>query len=301
MTTTLQDLVTRWTKHDTTTLPRRALLDDLKLLPEVFQPRFEAHTDGLPNPRDRKAGIVYRDHVVRLATHLKEPGKELDPITVLRVGRSTYLTDGHHRLAAYRSAGRQEIPIVWFTDDPAQAVIAAGAVNFKDVAQSDSATKTQRAWDMVRGDYAWSRSQIMAATTVSQKTVNNMRVAKKKHEGSGESPPVHWRDARVILWPPKEESDPNEDRELPKHVEQTVSEWTNRLKKTFPVLNNSGKAQMLALALARFSPRRAEDIAMVLVDELNLYERVATAYEQAQEEWNRAYEPDTDGPVEGEF
>jgi len=276
------------------------LLDDLKLLPEVFQPRYQAHTDSPPNRRDRKNGIVFRNHVTELSVHLKrDPKNELDPITVLKVGRLKYLTDGHHRLAAYRLAARQEIPVSWFPGTPSQAVIEAGRVNFKIVAQSDQATKTQRAWDMVLDDYGWSRSQIVTATTVAEKTVSIMRAAKKKLIERGEAIPESWPAARAKLRPERDD-DEDEISGLPKHVENEVADWTKRLKKNFPPLNNFGKAQMLALALILFSPKRAEDIAMQMVYELGLYEQIAMAQQQVEEDREDSLKTETYQLKEGE-
>ncbi|SAL24254.1 ParB-like nuclease domain protein [Caballeronia terrestris] len=301
MATTLKELETKWSKHDTEELPRRLPLDKLKLLPEVFQPRFEAHTDTPPSKRDRKDGIVHKHHVTELSVFLKRDLKnELDPITVLKVGRMYYLMDGHHRLAAYRLVGRQEIPVTWFPEGPALAVIEAGRINFKIVAQSDTATKTQRAWDMVIDDYGWSRSQIVTATTVVEKTVNTMRVAKRKLEELGEPLPKSWPAARMILRPERD-SDTDEHSGLPKHVEKDVAEWTRRLKDQIPVLNNSGKADMLALALMRFSPKRCRDVALRLVWELDLYEHIEMEHKQLKEESKHAYEMDEDEAAQGDF
>lgn len=294
MATTLKDLEAKWSQHDTSKLPRRLPLDDLKLLPEVFQPRFQAHTDSPPNRRDRKNGIVYRNHVTELSVHLKRNLRnELDPITVLKVARSYYLTDGHHRLAAYRLAGRQEIPVVWFPEGPARAVIEAGRVNFKAIAQSDTATKTQRAWDMVIDDYKWSKSQIVMATTVADKTIANMRVVKSKLEKMGEDIPESWPAARMKVRPERD-TDDDEISGLPRHVENIVAEWTKRLKDNLPPLDTSGKADMLAFALLRFSPKRCKDIAIRLVDELGMYEQIEMARKQLQEDLEHAYDRDDD-------
>jgi hypothetical protein len=298
MATTLQDLERRWKKHDTTKLATRLPVNDVKPLPEVFQPRFEADPDEPLTTRDRKAGIVIKSHVATLATHLKDVRKELDPILVLKIGKANLLIDGHHRLAAYRLKGRQEIPVVWFPEGPAQAVIAAGAINFKDVAQSGQITKTQRAWDMVRGDYPWTRPQIMAATTVSEATVASMKRVKKKFADKQEQPPIQWREAYRASKPKSDEEGTGKG---PSKHEQTIAKWVKTLKDEFPKLATLGQAHMFALALMEFSPRRSADIAVILVREMGLYDRIETTHEQLLEDLEHAYDLDMEGPVEKEF
>ncbi len=85
----------------------RLSLRSIEVLPSVYQARAEG--------RETKRGLVDKGHVAKLAAFLKEPRKDLDPITILRVGKRNIVVDGHHRLEAYRSQKRKDIPVRWFT------------------------------------------------------------------------------------------------------------------------------------------------------------------------------------------
>jgi hypothetical protein len=252
-------------------------LDALEVLPEIFQPRkIEDEDVKGPSRRARAKGVVFADHVAKLAALVSNPAKELDPILVLRVGARNIVVDGHHRTEAYTLKGRSDIPVRWFQDSPKAAYIEAGRQNFKDTAQSSAATKSQLAWVMVcDNEMEWSRPQIMATTTVSEGTVASMRRARVEYKRRGEDPPELWSEARKRLL-----KDLKEDGERPQRVDQNVTEWTQRLRATFPKLDSLGKAHMFAESVAKFSPKRASDIALWLVDELGLHEVVAAQYEQ---------------------
>lgn len=272
---------------DLSTLPERMPLEALKLQPEIFQPRKVEEQDGKrPSNRARASGVVFAEHVTKLAAHLSTPDKELDPVLVLRVGDRNIVVDGHHRMAAYALKGREAVPVRWFRDSPRAAYIEAGRQNFKDTAQSSTATKSQLAWVMVCDrEMEWTRPQIMAATTVSEGTVASMRRFLAEYKRRGENPPEAWTDARKGLHKDRDEG----DGEQPQKVAQNVTEWTQRLRAQFPKLDTLGKAHMFAESVAKFSPKRAADIALWLVDELGLHEVVAAQYEQILEDTEHAY------------
>jgi hypothetical protein len=289
MTDTLKNLEATWRSNppDLSTPPDRMPLDTLEVLPEIFQPRKIEEDDAKqPSKHARAAGVVFAEHVAKLAAHLSDPGKELDPILVLRVGNRSIVVDGHHRMAAYTLKGRQHIPVRWFRGGPRDAYIEAGRQNFKDTAQSSTATKSQAAWVMVCDDQMeWNRPQIIDATTVSEGTVASMRRVLAAYRRRGETPPGLWHDARKAL---REDGDDYEG-EQPQRVAQNVIEWTQRLRAQFPKLDTLGKAHMFAESIAKFSPKRAEDIALWLVHELGLHEVVAAQYEQILKECEDAY------------
>lgn len=286
---TLNELEEAWrgSQPDTTKLklPGRIPLDALEVLPELFQPRKEDTEGRRPSPKDRTEGVVFREHVAKLAAHLSEPGRDLDPILVLPVGDRNIVIDGHHRRDAYRHKERQDIPVRWFSGSPKAAYIEAGRQNFKDVAQSSEATKSQRAWEMVLSGDLWTREQVMAGSSASRTTVGNMRRVLAEYKKRGEEPHELWVNARRGLL---EDRDSGDD-EQSLRVSQNVTEWTKRLREHFPKLDTLGKAHMFAEAVQKLSPRRAEDIALWLVDELGLYEVVAERYELIQREMKDAY------------
>lgn len=285
---TLNELEEAWrgSLPDTTKLPGRIPLDALEVLPELFQPRKEDTEGRRPSRKARTAGVVFPEHVAKLAAHLSEPGRDLDPILVLSVGDRNIVIDGHHRRDAYTHKERQDIPVRWFSGSPKAAYIEAGRQNFKDVAQSSEATKSQRAWEMVLSG-GWTREQIMAGSAASRTTVGNMRRVRGEYEKRKETPPELWVNARRGLL---EDRDSGDDQSL--RVSHNVTEWTKRLWEQIPKLDTLGKAHMFAESVRKFSPRRAEDIALWLVDELGLYEVVAERYRVIQREAEDAYNLD---------
>jgi hypothetical protein len=292
MTDTLKNLEAAWRSSppDVSTLPDKVPLDTLEVLPEIFQPRkIEEEDAKQPSRHARASGVVFAEHVTKLAAHLNDPAKELDPILVLRVGDRSIVVDGHHRTMAYTLKKRQGIPVRWFPGSPRAAYIEAGRQNFKETAQSSTATKSQLAWVMVCDEeMEWNRPQIIAATTVSEGTVASMRRARSQYKKRGEEPPSLWQDARKGLQTDRDEG----DGEQPQRVAQNVTEWTQRLRTQFPKLDTLGKAHMFAESVAKFSPKRAEDIALWLVEELGLHEVVAAQYERLLEEAEHAYDLD---------
>ncbi|WP_175750762.1 hypothetical protein [Burkholderia anthina] len=143
------------------------------------------------------------------------------------------------------------------------------------------------AWVMVCDDeMQWNRPQIMDATTVSEGTVASMRRVRAEYKRRGEKPPSLWQDARKGLQTDRDEGEQSQ------RVTQNVTEWTQRLREQFPKLDTLGKAHMFAESIAKFSPKRAEAIALWLVDELGLHEVVAAQYERVLEEAEHAYDLD---------
>ncbi len=93
--------------------PERLQIRAITLMPELFQPR-----DG-----------ISEKHVTDLKKNIKNFG-ELDPLTVIVVGKRTILIDGHHRVEAYRQIWpNREVPIRYFDGSPSDAVLSASEAN----------------------------------------------------------------------------------------------------------------------------------------------------------------------------
>lgn len=104
--------------------PQPVALGSIKEDP-AYQPRIES----LPSYRDRGRQEKARDeHVAYLTTKLDE-STDLDPVLVARVDGRHLLIDGHHRIKAYRRAGRRTIPARIKEATHGQAVIASKGVN----------------------------------------------------------------------------------------------------------------------------------------------------------------------------
>src|SRR5579864_4559705 len=124
--TQLEALEAEWnaTPQSTEGLPDRLPLADITLMPEVFQCRdsFDPRT-GITNE-----GL---DHVAGMATTLQGSPRDLEPLTLLRVGSRDILIDGHHRLAAYKAVGRPDAPVTLFAGSPRAALVTVGQENQK--------------------------------------------------------------------------------------------------------------------------------------------------------------------------
>jgi hypothetical protein len=61
-------------------------------------------------PDSKTAQPGNRAHVMQMAMSI-EQGKQLPPITVVKKGGSYLIIDGHHRYAAYKAAGAEQVPV----------------------------------------------------------------------------------------------------------------------------------------------------------------------------------------------
>ncbi|WP_186759866.1 ParB/RepB/Spo0J family partition protein [Luteimonas wenzhouensis] len=68
------------------------------------------------------------EHVADLTAKLSD-GRDLEPLLLARVDGSLYLIDGHHRLTAYRRAGRASAPARIRESTKAEALMASKAAN----------------------------------------------------------------------------------------------------------------------------------------------------------------------------
>lgn len=136
-------------------------LDEITLLPELFQPR------GLNE-----------QHVSELM-RLPKSGRTLEPLTVFQVGQKAYLIDGHHRITAYkRTKFSEPVPVVFFEGTVEQAVLEAGRANSRAKLSMSTQERMDYAWRLVRiGGYT--KPEIMEAASVSDGQVATMRRALK--------------------------------------------------------------------------------------------------------------------------
>ncbi|MBR0935161.1 ParB/RepB/Spo0J family partition protein [Bradyrhizobium jicamae] len=122
-----------------------------------------------------------RDHIHTLAKAIEEQGKPLAPLLVMPVGQSFYVIDGHHRLAAYDTAGWDGgIPVEVFPGDLAAARLLALSCNVKDKLPMTKHAKSEAAWQIVKEDLGGLTAQEIAdRTSVSLRQVKYMRAAWK--------------------------------------------------------------------------------------------------------------------------
>lgn len=110
-----------------------------------------------------------------------ERGDEMAPILVFPVGQNFYVIDGHHRLAAYDIAKKNEaIPAQVFAGTLREAERAALRANNKPKLPLTREDRTNAAWRIVRqNDPRDSIASTMEDADVSKGTVNTMRAARR--------------------------------------------------------------------------------------------------------------------------
>lgn len=144
---------------------------------KVFQWRIPQH-NMLPSD----------DHILELARATQNMGA-LEPILVFPVADKYYVMDGHHRLAAYITAGwKGDIPATLFIGSLDEAVREALKRNTKNQLPMTAKDRSEAAWRLVKegksGEWPDSISETMALCGVGKGTVDRMRAAwTKLHSG----------------------------------------------------------------------------------------------------------------------
>ncbi|ARP62593.1 hypothetical protein A9K65_003730 [Mesorhizobium sp. WSM1497] len=212
-------------------------LADITLMPVLFQPR----------------GISEK-HIGDLARAIQNFG-QVEPVTVLAVGRKAVLVDGHHRIEAYKKAGKTDcIPVRYFKGTPEEAVLEAGQANSKVKLPMTPAERQNYAWRLVLiGQF--SKAKIAEATGVSAAQVANMRVVLRK---LGEAAVEHgsWLQARFAAKGPR---DAFSEDDLEQWKQDKADEMADRLARTFAtaLLDNP---EITAMALASYFGRRLPEV-----------------------------------------
>lgn len=161
--------------------PETLRLSDFAFCPDVFQPRI----DQTPLRHDERFEPIIplealRDlkHVEELATVLRNrPAEErtLAPILVYAIGRSFYVLDGNHRLAAYEQAlVYWEIPVEHFAGTLEEAIAEAIRRNSKAVLVMTAAERNEAAWRLVSLEAHPVVAQV-EATGLSKRSILRMR------------------------------------------------------------------------------------------------------------------------------
>jgi ParB-like chromosome segregation protein Spo0J len=218
-------------------------LDEIEVVEAVFQPR---------------AGFS-KEHAGQLTKALREMG-ELDPILVIQLGERPVVIDGHHRLKAYRMAGRTAIPAVYFAGTLLEAVERAGAEN----------TKTRLPMSpQERQDYAWRLTTMMGAELsiarvgraagVSESQVSNMRKAMRILGPRAAQFPAWWQARQAADGGPVE----MDETQRKAWIDAKAESYADRLYREFGTKLTSNR-EIAALALSLHFREKLSD----LVDEL---------------------------------
>jgi ParB/Sulfiredoxin domain len=155
----------------------RLRLSEIELRPQLFQPR-----EFLYGARE-----VDKAHVRKLEGRMRYKG-ELEPIVVIKLGKSWVCVDGHHRLAAYQKKGwKKQLKCQWFTGSVREA--ADASVSNNDVVKLElrPEDRYENAWKReLLNDPYWSKSRLVSICGVGERTVSEMRRAKKAYQGNDE-------------------------------------------------------------------------------------------------------------------
>jgi hypothetical protein len=139
------------------------------------------------------------DHILTLARAIRQTRGPLAPILVFPVVGRFYVVDGHHRLAAYDTAGwRKDIPAYVFEGTLYEARLRALAVNSKDKLPMTRGDKINAAWTIVKeGNPEVSIADTMSLSGVAKGTVNTMRATwKKLNDGNHGTP----EELETLFW-----------------------------------------------------------------------------------------------------
>lgn len=250
-------------------LPRRLPLKSVVVLPTAFQCRSDFNL---------KTGVTEggKQHVATMSAFLRRStSHDLDPVTIIRVGGRSILSDGHHRFAAYKGVKRPDIPVRYFTQGgPRAAWIEAAAENQKVKLTMDASEKSQMAWGLVISR-RFSKAEIQRASGASDGNIANMRRVLAQLDDAGSPIPSSWEDARGA------------ERRGDFDGSAQAKEWAAKLTQTFgppKTFQSLGKKASLAQALFLWSPRIAGELTMLLAAEMDLKDQVEQFVQDTLEE-----------------
>jgi hypothetical protein len=143
---------------------------DIRVAEQVFQWRLRGY-NMIPSD----------DHIFDMAQATQRTGA-LEPILVFPVADKYYVMDGHHRLAAYITAGwKADIPAIVFGGSLDEAVREALRRNNKNKLSMTTKDRSEAAWRLTKaykpGEWPDSISETMDLCAVGKGTVNRMRAA----------------------------------------------------------------------------------------------------------------------------
>jgi hypothetical protein len=128
------------------------------------------------------------DHILELANIIVATRKSLDAILVFHAGDKFYVVDGHHRLAAYYTAGwTKAIPVTVGEGSLEQAADASLKRNSKNTRNLSRKEKQEAAWKLGKRLPRLTREVISGMTSVSPSTIDGMRRILKKLRDAGEA------------------------------------------------------------------------------------------------------------------
>ncbi|WP_417788926.1 ParB N-terminal domain-containing protein [Terasakiella pusilla] len=213
----IEQLQEKKDKAQPASLPNRLPLEQVMEEVDIFQVRC----DDL-NP----------SHVSDLAKLLFNLN-DLEPITVFQVGNEAYLVDGHHRIAAYKKAGKKDIPVEYLPEETTvkEAMAFSFTANNKTKLNLTLQQRMDGAWRLVRmGVKAYTKPEIKKLSNVSNGQIGFMRKVLDKLGTEA----IHiecWDEARDLY--NKREKPKYDENDIERFKREQAEKYAERMRKEF--------------------------------------------------------------------
>lgn len=191
--------------------PARVPLASIGLFPQAF------------NVRGQELSEQHLGQLVRSLASVPD----LTPVLVLPTAAAFYLVDGHHRLEAYRLAGRPDVPVEVYHGSVREAVLEATSRNTRAALQMDNAQRQDCAWRLVNAGFM--HDDVSAASGVSRPQVTIMRRVKRAL-GDDALEVTSWRKAMRQAKGTLRDLTPDEMETM---LAAQAQDYADRLHKTF--------------------------------------------------------------------
>lgn len=237
------------------------LLADLETRAAVLAPEPGKRPSRLPLMSIERIEALFQPrpldpfHLAELKAALAV-SEVLDPVTVVGVGASAVLVDGHHRVRTYEDRGfKGAIPVRWWPGSVREAVLEASRENGKAKLTMTKRQLMDRAWRLTTavnatGRHLFTKAQVHVSTGVSNGQVGRLRAVAAKLRELGQDPADFaewWRAERASRGEPDV---PWDDAEREEWEETKAQDFTRTLAKTFgPMLARHPGPAARAVAL----------------------------------------------------
>lgn len=243
--------------------------------------------------RLRDTDVVEREaHILDMANAIVDGGEPLEAILVLQVGDKFYVIDGHHRLAAYDTAGwLRTIPAVAFGGTLDQAYLEAIRLNSRNKLSMTDADKQEAAWRLVKLG-GLSKVEIKGVTTVSTSNSAKMRRVLKKLQGlerPDEAIPIAeltWRRALREDWAAEEGG---KDWDAEEWMEREATAIVEAIMKANIGFMLTKRPEITAMALEKLAPKLPEALVKEWVNRIDPEFLIGFIRDQLDEEDARAW------------
>jgi hypothetical protein len=228
---------------------------DIHIAEAVFQWRGDARRDRWNR----------ENHIRTLAKAIRDNERPLDRLLVFPVGEDFYVIDGHHRLAAYHTAGwTKGIPVDVFAGTLADARLRALAYNVKDKLAMTAQAKSDAAWRITKENLGGlTAPQVVQLTGVSRRQVFTMKSVWKElnerkdltDESRADLTKLTWKQARDMRDGTKPETEFDYEDWKYQQAEEVI-DLMRRHNVTAGLLKDPGVTALALQMLREDLPRR---------------------------------------------